>query len=281
MRAFQRFPYSLLFVLTILISGTPFAGTWIKSVESCESCLVERAGERILAVPLMQLQKGDKVSVEGKSVRLVLVDSADSQVVLDRKQASYTVPEAATEIAFPASVKDALEWFRRAASSLVPGRSMITPGEQNPPQISGMDPDVNKLPRDLESAVFAWDFGQAPFSAAVLDHSGKVVVEKQTDGQKLSVPLQLLPPGEYRFMLTSTFEGEPFADAYPFAVVDSAALPAELAAIEKAEMPGTIRTLYRGLMLAQYPEWRFMALQLAIRAKDRPLARSLLEEESH
>ncbi|MEJ2309024.1 MAG: hypothetical protein P8Z78_06860 [Gammaproteobacteria bacterium] len=281
MRAFQRFPSLLLFVLTILISGTPSAGTWIKSVESCESCLVERAGEKLLAVPLMQLQKGDRVSVEGESVRLVLVDSADSQVVLEQKQASYSVSEDATEVAFPASVTDALEWFRRAASSLVPGRSMITAGDKNPPQISGMDVDSNKLPEGMEHVVFAWDFGQAPFTAAIVDRHGKPLFEKQTEKQKLPVSLDDWQPGNYRFMLTSNFDGEPVADAYPFSLVDSEELPDELAVIEQAEMPETIRTLYRGIMLAQYPQWRFMALQLAIRARDRPLARVLLEEESH
>ena len=49
----------------------------------------------------------------------------------------------------------------------------------------------------------------------------------------------------------------------------------------KMDMPGTIRTLHKGIALAQYPQWRFMALQLAIQVKDRPLARALLEEESH
>jgi hypothetical protein len=58
-------------------------------------------------------------------------------------------------------------------------------------------------------------------------------------------------------------------------------LPVEIAYLDTADIPPSIKTLLRGVMLARYPEWRFMALQQAIRVKDRPLARVLLEEESH
>jgi hypothetical protein len=71
------------------------------------------------------------------------------------------------------------------------------------------------------------------------------------------------------------------SDEYPFSIVDASAQSEELSALESADMPDTIRKMFRGIALAQYPEWRFMALQLAILVKDRPLARALLEEESH
>jgi hypothetical protein len=112
-------------------------------------------------------------------------------------------------------------------------------------------------------------------------HDGKVLIEKQTEKQKITMPLDSLVVGTYRFQLVSTYNGETSMDAYPFSIVDASTLPDEIAYIDTADIPQSIRTLLHGVILAHYPEWRFMALQQAIRVKDRPLARVLLEEESH
>ena len=151
MTAFPRFALSLILPITLLASAAPLAGTWIKSVESCESCVVERAGETLQALPLMPLRKDDKVSVKGDDVKVVLVDSANGQITLDAGKRHFRVTDKADDNGLPEAISHALDWFRRASASLLPGRSMITPGEENPAQINGMDADANKVSNDLVS----------------------------------------------------------------------------------------------------------------------------------
>ncbi|MEJ2329541.1 MAG: hypothetical protein P8Z33_06695, partial [Gammaproteobacteria bacterium] len=59
----------------LLAATTLQAGTWVKSVQSCEPCVVERAKEKLQLLPLMALRKGDLLSVAGEGVKVVLVDS--------------------------------------------------------------------------------------------------------------------------------------------------------------------------------------------------------------
>ena len=272
----------LVFLKMLMLATTSLqAGTWVKSVQSCEKCVVERGKEVQRIVPLMELRKGDLLRVAGEGVEVVLVDSSNRQIMMDDKRPRYTVTEESASIVYPQEALDALDWFRTAASRLLPGGSMLASGDRAPPMINGMDADSNKIPETEQQVIFAWDFGQPPFTAAVLDRHGKGLIEKKTGKQKLPVALGDLPVGNYRFQLVSTYDGEQVSDSYPFSIVEMASLPGELAFLEAAEMPKTIRTLLRGVMLGRYPEWRFMALQQAIRVKDRPLARVLLEEESH
>jgi hypothetical protein len=265
----------------LLAATTLQAGTWVKSVQSCQPCVVERAKEKLQLLPLMALRKGDLLSVAGEGVKVVLVDSSDRQITMNDKRPRYTVTEASVSLQYPQAMVDALEWFRRAASQLLPGGRMLASGDRAPPMISSMDADNNLIPASEQQVVFAWDFGQPPFTAMVLDRDGKVLIEKQTDKQKLAMPLNSLDIGIYRFQLVSIYNDEKSMDSYPFSIVDASALPEEIAYLDTADIPPSIRTLLRGVMFARYPEWRFMALQQAIRAKDRPLARVLLEEESH
>jgi hypothetical protein len=270
----------LMNVLLVAVTSLQ-AGTWVKSVQSCEPCIIERGKEKLQLLPLMALRKGDLVTVAGEGVEVVLVDSSNRQITMDDNRPRYTVTEASASLSYPQAMVDALDWFRRAASQLQPGGRMLASGDRAPPMISSMDADSNNIPASEQQVVFAWDFGQPPFTAMVLDHDGKVLVEKQTEKQKITMPLDSLVVGTYRFQLVSTYKGEKSMDAYPFSIVDASMLPEEIAYIDTADIPQSIRTLLRGVILAHYPEWRFMALQQAIRVKDRPLARVLLEEESH
>ena len=266
----------------LLLAVTPLqAGTWVKSVQSCEACVVERGQEKLQLLPLMALRKGDHLSVAGEGVKVVLVDSSDRQITMDDKRPRYKVTEASVSLNYPQAMTDALEWFRRAASQLQPGGRMLASGDRAPAMISSMDADSNQIPASEQEVIFAWDFGQPPFTALVLDRDGKVLIEKETDKQKLAMPLEALDVGIYRFQLVSTYNGEKTIDGYPFSIVETSAFPEEIAYIESVDIPQSIRTLLRGVMLARYPEWRFMALQQAIKARDKPLARVLLEEESH
>lgn len=272
----------VILVHALLLAVTSLqAGTWVKSVQSCEPCVLERGKEKLQLLPLMALRKGDQLSVAGEGVRVVLVDSSDRQITMDDKRPRYTVTEASASLQYPRAMADALEWFRRAASQLQPGGRMIASGDRAPPMISSMDADSNQIPAGEQQVIFAWDFGQPPFTAMVLDRDGKILIEKQTDKQKLAMPLDSLGVGNYRFQLASIYNNEKSTDSYPFSIVDASRLPGEIAYLETADIPPSIRTLLRGVLLARYPEWRFMALQQAIRVKDRPLARVLLEEESH
>jgi hypothetical protein len=272
----------VILVHALLLAATSLqAGTWVKSVQSCEPCVVERGKAKLQLLPLMALRKGDQLSVAGEGVRVVLVDSADRQITMDDKRPRYTVTEASASLHYPPAMVDALEWFRRAASQLQPGGRMLASGDRAPAMISSMDADSNQIPAGEQQVVFAWDFGQPPFTVTVLDRDGKILIEKQTDKQKLAMPLDSLGVGNYRFQLASTYNGEKSTDSYPFSIVDASALPGEIAYLDTVDIPPSIRTLLRGVLLARYPQWRFMALQQAIRVKDRPLARVLLEEESH
>ena len=272
----------VILVSALLLATTSLqAGTWVKSVQSCEACVVERGQEKLQLLPLMELRKGDLLNVAGEGVKVVLVDSSDRQITMDDKRPSYTVTEASVSLEYPQAMTDALEWFRRAASQLQPGGRMLASGDRAPAMISSMDADNNQIPASEQQVIFAWDFGQPLFTAMVLDRDGKVLIEKETDKQKIAMPLEALELGNYRFQLVSTFDGEKTMDGYPFSIVDASMLPEEIAYLDTADIPQTIRTLLRGVMLARYPEWRFMALQEAIRVKNRPLARVLLEEESH
>ena len=275
------FSIPVLMIPVLLATTSLQAGTWVKSVQSCEKCAIQRGNEKLRLVPLMELRKGDLLRVAGEEVEVVLVDSTDSQITMDGERAEYEVTEEPASISFPQEALDALDWFRTASSRLLPGGSMLAAGDRVPPLISGMDADGNQIPATEQQAVFAWDFGQPPFTVRVLNPDGNLLIEKQTDKQKLLLQLDELTAGNYRFELLSTFEGEEVSDAYPFSIVDASMLPDELAFLDNSDMPPTIRTLLRGVLLARYPQWRFMALQQAIRVKDRPLARVLLEEESH
>ena len=229
----------------------------------------------------MELRKGDAVKVAGEEGKVVLVDSSDRLLTIEGKGSGHDVTEEPASISFPQEALQALDWYRLAASRLLPGGSMLATGDRVPPLISGMDADGNQIPVTEKQVVFAWDFGQPPFTVRVLDRDRQLLIDKQTDKQKQTLELDGLAPGKYRFELHSTFGGERVSDAYPFSIVDASALPPELSFLDDANMPKTIRTLLRGVMLARYPEWRFMALQQAIKARDKPLARVLLEEESH
>ena len=269
-------------MISVSFATTPLqAGTWVKSVQSCEKCAVQRGNEKLRLVPLMELRKGDLLKIAGEEVKVVLVDSSDRQVTMDGERAEFEVTEEPASISFPQEALDALDWFRTASSRLLPGGSMLAAGDRVPPLISGMDADGNQIPATEKQVVFAWDFGQPPFTVRVLDPDGNPLIENQTDKQKLLLQLDDLARGKYRFELLSTFEGEGVSDSYPFSIVDTSTLPGELAFLDTPDMPATIRTLLRGVLMARYPQWRFMALQMAIRVKDRPLARVLLEEESH
>ena len=281
MSRYRCFSLVILVNALLLAATTLQAGTWVKSVQSCEPCVVERGKETLQLLPLMALRKGDLLGVAGEGVEVVLVDSSDRQITMNDKRPRYTVTEASASLQYPQAMVDALEWFRRAASQLLPGGRMLASGDRAPPMISSMDPDSNQIPASEQQVIFAWDFGQPPFTAMVLDRDGKVLIEKQTDKQKLAMPLDSLDIGNYRFQLVSTFNGEKSTDSYSFSIVDASVLPEEIAYLDTADIPPSIKTLLRGVMLARYPEWRFMALQQAIRVKDRPLARVLLEEESH
>jgi hypothetical protein len=281
MSIYRCFSLVMLVNVLLLAATTLQAGTWVKSVQSCQPCVVERAKEKLQLLPLMALRKGDLLSVAGEGVKVVLVDSSDRQITMNDKRPRYTVTEASVSLQYPQAMVDALEWFRRAASQLLPGGRMLASGDRAPPMISSMDADNNLIPASEQQVVFAWDFGQPPFTAMVLDRDGKVLIEKQTDKQKLAMPLNSLDIGIYRFQLVSIYNDEKSMDSYPFSIVDASALPEEIAYLDTADIPPSIRTLLRGVIFARYPEWRFMALQQAIRAKDRPLARVLLEEESH
>ena len=270
-----------LFLMPLLATSSLHAGTWVKSVYSCQDCVVQRGSESLRLVPLMELRKGDAVKVAGEEGKVVLVDSSDRLLTIEGKGSGHDVTEEPASISFPQEALEALDWYRLAASRLLPGGSMLATGDRVPPLISGMDADGNQIPVTEKQVVFAWDFGQPPFTVRVLDRDGQLLIGKQTDKQKQTLELDGLAPGKYRFELHSTFEGERVSDAYPFSIVDPSALPPELSFLDKANMPKTIRTLLRGVMLARYPEWRFMALQQAIKARDKPLARVLLEEESH
>jgi hypothetical protein len=278
----RRCLYLVILVNVLLVAVTSLqAGTWVKSVQSCEPCIIERGKEKLQLLPLMALRKGDLVTVAGEGVEVVLVDSSNRQITMDDNRPRYTVTEASASLSYPQAMVDALDWFRRAASQLQPGGRMLASGDRAPAMISSMDADSNNIPASEQQVVFAWDFGQPPFTAMVLDHDGKVLIEKQTEKQKITMPLDSLVVGTYRFQLVSTYNGETSMDAYPFSIVDASTLPDEIAYIDTADIPQSIRTLLHGVILAHYPEWRFMALQQAIRVKDRPLARVLLEEESH
>jgi hypothetical protein len=278
----RRCLYLVILVNVLLVAVTSLqAGTWVKSVRSCEPCIIERGKEKLQLLPLMALRKGDLVTVAGEGVEVVLVDSSNRQITMDDNRPRYTVTEASASLSYPQAMVDALDWFRRAASQLQPGGRMLASGDRAPAMISSMDADSNNIPASEQQVVFAWDFGQPPFTAMVLDHDGKVLIEKQTEKQKITMPLDSLVVGTYRFQLVSTYNGETSMDAYPFSIVDASKLPEEIAYIDTADIPQSIRTLLHGVILAHYPEWRFMALQQAIRVKDRPLARVLLEEESH
>ena len=269
-------------IISVLLATSPLqAGTWVKSVQSCEKCAVQRGNEKLRLVPLMELRKGDLLKIAGEEVKVVLVDSSDRQVTMDGERAEFEVTEEPASISFPQEALDALDWFRTASSRLLPGGSMLAAGDRVPPLISGMDADGNQIPATEKQVVFAWDFGQPPFTVRVLDPDGNPLIENQTDKQKLLLQLDDLQRGKYRFELLSTFEGEEVSDGYPVSIVDPSTLPGELAFLDTPDMPATIRTLLRGVLMARYPQWRFMALQMAIRVKDRPLARVLLEEESH
>lgn len=270
---------SCIAVIALFSTGLS-ASTWIKSVESCEECEVRTAGTRLPAEPLLQLNKDDAIKLSGEGARIVLVNSSNKQIVL-KANTTYRASDKASDIVLPAAAEDALEWFRQAVASLLPGGSMISTGRENPPLVNGMDSDSNRIPKAIGRLVFVWDFGQGPFTLALFDGSEKLVFEGTTPKQKLAVALDQFPAGDYRFVLKSTFDGEAVSDEYPFSIVESKSLPDEVLSLDSEEMPETIRKMFQGIMLAQYPEWRFMALQLAIQVKDKPLARALLEEESH
>ena len=278
------------FVVIVLagLSASAWGVYWVEQFSGRpDGYRVERSGKAIPVSPLMQLQSGDELHVLGKTGRLTLVGDNNERVVLGHGNTPFQVPTEAE----PPEVTDNLvawanDWWK--GPKLKSLENVLAASRGAPPLMAlATSYEANMLFIGKGSLVVRWAGGEGPFRVTLADTNEHEIAGQEEitervvrlDGLDEDIEMKTarftgldLAAGNYVFKirdLRSVFFVDLIVVAYsekPDFVEELVAMPA----------PESIRWGYVAMRLAEQPQWRFQALQIAEFWKLDALAKAIL-----
>lgn len=207
------------------------------------------------------LNTGDKITVlSATGVMRLTNDDDDSEIVLDKDNASYVVPQSKEP---PTLIKNLYslvsEWLSQATSEKVQAKSLSTRGDE-PVLLLGASDWKNLIPANSGELIVYWSGGKVPFQVRLTDSDDKVIMLKSDieDNHVTLGGLELVA-GEYLLKVL----GKSSSSIIQLDVVKKTAMPSLYTDIIKSRAPQRIKNKFSVLALANKPDWIFHSLQLA------------------
>jgi hypothetical protein len=254
---------SLLFMLPI--PGSAVADMLVKAVNGDNLHIITAQGEMVENIqPLSVLKAGDRLWVDGKDDYVDVVDNDRKIVRIDNNNSPYRVPDTESITWIDNALQAALNWYKQLEKPQTQTLTLISRGgDSTSITLHGMNPDENLILNDQPEMTILWSGDIDPYVVRVFAEDGKLLIEKEVSTNQTTICCTGLQEGSYLLQVVSKVNPVLFADEQMFTIVDEALLPEQVRSqISNLEDPSLASQL-KSIMLAQYPEWKFYALQLA------------------
>lgn len=255
----------LTLLLVFLLPGSVNADMLVKAVNGDNLHLITAQGEMVENIqPLSVLKAGDRLWVDGKDDYVDILDNDRKVVRIDTNNSPYRVPDVSSTTWLDNALQATLDWYHKLEKPQTQTLTLISRGEDSTSiSLHGMNPDANLILTDRPEITVLWSGDIGPYVVKVFAEDGKLLIEKEVSSNQTAISLTGLQEGAYFLQVVSKVNPVLFADEQMFTIVDDALLPEEVRAqISKVADPSLSDQL-KAIMLANYPEWKFYALQLA------------------
>jgi len=261
----MKYRFLCIFSFLLFFPSLSWGAYWIVDFSGTpEEYRLAREGKQIEIKLLMVLKTGDKLEINHKDGRLVLVREDNSRTILTNQDSPFTVPEAQDP---PGIMSNLTSWIisKWKHGSKSDHLTTITRGSapELPPDpllLLGTSYVENFIFPGTNVLVAHWRGGRPPFQIQLLDASDGVVA-KNTDIHAYSAQLTdlSLAPGEYGLVV----KGRRSSIYTAIKVVKPEEKPQILMEIVESRSPDKVKDSFSVLALSSRQEWLFQALQLA------------------
>ncbi|MEW8347351.1 MAG: hypothetical protein AB2687_03510 [Candidatus Thiodiazotropha taylori] len=255
----------LTLLLVFLLPGSVNADMLVKAVNGDNLHLITAQGEMVENIqPLSILKAGDRLWVDGKDDYVDILDNDRKVVRIDTNNSPYRVPDVSSTTWLDNALQATLDWYHKLEKPQTQTLTLISRGEDSTSiSLHGMNPDANLILTDRPEITVLWSGDIGPYVVKVFAEDGKLLIEKEVSSNQTAISLIGLQEGAYLLQVVSKVNPVLFADEQMFTIVDDALLPEEVRAQTSKVADPSLSDQLKAIMLANYPEWKFYALQLA------------------
>jgi hypothetical protein len=264
----------VLFALTFILTSGAWADMMVHSLQgSPDAIQVTKDGKPIQISALSSLTGGEVISITAEDAAAILIDNEGRDVRVDKNNSPYTV--ATTNSG--GLIDNLLSFYNSfGEDDVVAVPTISRGGDDIPISLLGMDRNENLVPEDIQELKFLWAGGSGAYQVNLVSEDGKILLNDKADIGQANYSGKELGEGAYQFVVEDTGEGVNEIDKQIFQVVSTDLLPQEVKNLRKGTLQETARNQVTAMMLAQYAEWRFAALQYALASGDDRLVKALL-----
>jgi hypothetical protein len=255
----------LTLLLMLLLPGPVNADMLVKAVNGDNLHLITAQGEMVENIqPLSVLKAGDRLWVDGKDDYVDILDNGRKVVRIDTNNSPYRVPDVSSTTWIDNALQATLDWYHKLEKPQTQTLTLISRGEDSTSvSLHGMNPDANLILTDRPEITVLWSGDIGPYEVKVFADDGKLLIEKEVRSNQTAISLTGLQEGAYLLQVVSKVNPVLFADEQMFTIVDDALVPEEVRAQLSKIADLSLSDQLKAIMLANYPEWKFYALQLA------------------